>query len=345
MRLVLLMAGMLVLGMGSAGATEPPILPSEWAAYKAAFVADDGRVIDNANGGISHSESQGYGLLLSYLAQDRDSFAAIWGFTQSALMIRDDGLAAWKWDPAATPNVTDPNNATDGDILIAYGLGLAGFDWDDSAYQKSARDLADSIGRNSTMSWHGRKVLLPGAFGFRPEDQTDGPIVNLSYWVFEAFPMLAKLAPETDWPALAIDGRRLIAEAKFGTSGLPSDWISLAGDKPVPAAGFPAEFGYNSVRIPLYLLRGGSTAHALLDQFIAPLDGGGEPGTRMVATDQIVDPLAEPGYQIIGAAVACVLRGTRIPAPLLQFQPQSYYGSTLHLLTLSFLRENAQGCL
>lgn len=336
----------MVVGLGaSARATEPSITATEWSAYKAAFTTADGRVVDNANGGISHSESQGYGMLLSYLAQDRDSFAAFWTFTKRELMVRDDGLAAWKWDPAATPHVTDPNNATDGDILLAYSLGLAGLDWDDKPYQDAARGLADAVGRTSMMSWHGQTILLPAAFGFRPEDQSDGPVINLSYWIFEAFPVLAKIAPETDWLSLAKDGRRLVADAKFGDASLPTDWISLAGEKPAPAAAFPAEFSYNSVRIPLYLLRGGSKEHALLDHFIAPLDSAGNPGTRSVDTDQVIDPLVEPGYQIIGAAVACVLDGTPVPAPLLQFEPQSYFGSTLHLLTLSFLRQNAQECL
>ena len=55
------------------------------------------------------------------------AFETIFTFTRVELLIRDDGLAAWRWDPAATPRVTDINNATDGDILIAYALGLAGW--------------------------------------------------------------------------------------------------------------------------------------------------------------------------------------------------------------------------
>lgn len=336
----------LTLGFGgTAAATELSIRAEEWSAYKAAFVTAEGRVVDTANGGISHSEGQGYGLLLSYLAQDRDSFASIWDFTHRELMVRDDGLAAWKWDPDANPHVVDPNNATDGDILLAYGLGLAGKAWGDKDYQAASRDLANAVGRFTTMKWRGRHLLLPAAFGFRPDDQPDGPIVNPSYWIFEAFPLLAEVAPETDWQKIAIDGRRLISEAKFGEAGLPTDWISLDGGELTPASEFVPEFGYNSIRIPLYLLRGGSTERALLGQFIAPLDGADQPGTRLVASNELVDPLTEPGYQIIGAAVACILDARKVPEPLLQFQPQSYYGSTLHLLTLSYLREHAPGCL
>ncbi len=77
-------------------------------------------MIDRTNGGVSHSESQGYGMLLAVAANDRAAFEAIWAWTQAHLYVRGDNLASWKWDPAATPHVADPNNATDGDLLIAW---------------------------------------------------------------------------------------------------------------------------------------------------------------------------------------------------------------------------------
>ena len=43
--------------------------PADWAAYRDRFVLPDGRVVDDANGGISHSESQGYGLLLAFFGR------------------------------------------------------------------------------------------------------------------------------------------------------------------------------------------------------------------------------------------------------------------------------------
>ena len=105
-------------------------IPSaDWEAYRSRFVEDSGRVVDTANGNISHSEGQGYGLLLALAASDRRSFEQIWSFTFTELLIRDDGLAVWKWDPAAKPRVTDRNNATDGDLLIAYALAKAGEVW------------------------------------------------------------------------------------------------------------------------------------------------------------------------------------------------------------------------
>jgi endoglucanase len=45
-----------------------------WRAYKLKFVSEAGRVVDTANGMVSHSEGQGYGLLLAVAAGDRSTF-------------------------------------------------------------------------------------------------------------------------------------------------------------------------------------------------------------------------------------------------------------------------------
>src|SRR4051812_9603220 len=232
--------------------------PAEWDAYRSRFIEDDGRIVDNANGNISHSEGQGYGLLLSLAANDRVTFEKIWTFTFTELLIRDDGLVSWKWDPAAKPKVSDHNNATDGDILIAYALAKAGMAWKEPRYTAAAQKLARAIGKNTFGRDGGSVFLLPGATGFGAGERSDGPVVNLSYWVFEAFPVLAGLAPEYDWNRVWREGVTLLQQATSGRVRLPSDWISIRSRlQTKPAEGFAPEFGYNSLRIPLYLLRAG----------------------------------------------------------------------------------------
>ena len=326
-------------------AAGPLVTAEEWASYAAHYVTEDGRVIDDANGGISHSEGQGYGLLLAYFANDPVAFDLIWGFTQRELMIRDDSLLAWRWEPDAEPHITDLNNATDGDILVAYALGLAAYGWEQEDKLAMARDIALAVGQQATLHWRGRDYLLPGTFGFEVGDRADGPVVNLSYWVFEAFPMLGRLAPETDWLGLTQSGRQLIASAQFGTARLPADWISLAGSEPRPAEGFAPEFGYNAIRIPLYLLRAGQTEPALLEHFSEFFNANGGPATALVDSGWVINPLTEPGYRAIAAAVDCALHGTPLPQELQTFAPTTYYGSTLHLLVLSYLRQQAPQCL
>ena len=224
-------------------------------------------MVDDGNGGISHSEGQGYGLLLAFSAGDRGAFERIFDFTRNQLLIRDDGLAAWKWDPNAQPHIVDVNNASDGDILIAYALGVAGKAWGEPRYTEAAAKLANAIGTNLFAEANGRVVLKPGVAGFAPPDRPDGTIVvNPSYWVFEAFPVLEELAPGFAWDDLASSGAEIVSSARFGEAALPADWVTITAKGLEPAEGFPAVFGYNAIRIPLYLLRAG-IGGAFLDPF------------------------------------------------------------------------------
>src|SRR5258708_14236821 len=95
-------------------------LADGWRQYKDRFVTSEGRVVDNANGGIRHSEGQGYAMLIAERLDDRPTFEAIWQWTQSNLLIRGDGLAAWPGNPHA-PHVADPNNATHATLLLSRG--------------------------------------------------------------------------------------------------------------------------------------------------------------------------------------------------------------------------------
>ena len=328
-----------------ARAQGPGISTKAWDAYKAKFLDASGRIIDDANGNISHSEGQGYGLLLAYLANSPADFEQIWYFTRTELLLRDDGLAVWKWDPAGTPHVTDANNASDGDLLIAYALALAGSAWNRSDYIEAAAKMAQALLSHVVVSSGGRTLLLPGVKGFDAPDRKDGPIINPSYWVYEAIPVMALLAPSNAWQKLSDDGLSLLQSMQFGPRKLPADWVSL-NRMPSPAKGFDAEFGYNSVRIPLYLARAGVSDKALLSRLRQGMtDGAGVPATIDLTSGNPKTPLTDAGYRIINDVVACVTEGTKLPESSQQFVPSLYYPSTLHLLGLAFIGEKHPECL
>jgi endoglucanase len=117
----------------------------------------------------------------------------------------------------------------------------------------------------------------------------------------------------------------------------------LAKDDPQPAADFPAEFAYNSIRIPLYLMRAMTGAKQL--QEFAHI--GDEQGLARVNVDTgaIEEHLTEPGYRLIQAAIDCTLDGKPIPAELREFSPSSYYAATLQLLLLDHLRRHQPACI
>jgi endo-1,4-beta-D-glucanase Y len=327
--------------------SKPGILSAQqWAPWRDRFLSADGRIVDDANGAISHSEGQGYGLLLATLAQDRAAFARIWSFTRRELLLRDDGLAVWRWDPNSNPHVADVNNASDGDSLIAYSLALAGEQWNSPELTAAARDLAVAIGRVLVKRAGDRTILMPAAKGFAAGERSDGPVVNLSYWIFEALPVLGRLTPDTDWGALAESGRELVVAARFGPAGLPANWISLQTGAPAPAQGFDRLFGYDAIRIPLYLLRAGIVDRSMLEPF-AKLwrDPALSPGVVALGDGRATESLVDPGYKMIGSALACALDRKSIPAPLRTPTPTSYYPSTLHLLALSMVAQNYPECL
>ena len=221
----------------------------QWGLWCERFVLPEGRVVDTGNGGVSHSEGQGYGMLLAVAFDDAELFERLWRWTVAHLGVRDDGLFAWRFDPRASEPVADRNAAIDGDLLIAWALARAAAAWGNTDHEDGARALAKAIRSHATVSLRGSPVLLPGPAGFvRPE----GPIVNLSYYVFPALRMLATIDPEGNWPAIRFEGRKLLERLRFGVDQLPPDWAILT-DPPQPAPEFPPVFGFNALRIPLYV--------------------------------------------------------------------------------------------
>ncbi len=114
-------------------------LAAEWGIYRDRFVGDDGRVHDTGNNQVSHTEGQGLAMLFAEAFDDRATFDRVWNWTRANLRRPDSALFAWRWDPNSENPVADTNNATDGDILIAWALARAARHWHAPAYRKEAR--------------------------------------------------------------------------------------------------------------------------------------------------------------------------------------------------------------
>ena len=327
------------------GLAAPAQADDNWARYKARFIAPDGRLVDEAADGVSHSEGQGYGLVLAAYNEDSETFARLWAWTAANLEIRGDHLAAWRWRPRDTPHVRDKNNATDGDLLIAWGLAEAGRRWRAPAYTAEARRIALSLAREVVFPSAFGPALRPGVNGFGADDSPDGPLVNLSYWVFPAFAALAKVAPEVDWSGFTHSGLALYAAARFGPFALPSDWISLKGGV-APAEGRPPVFGYELIRAPLYLAWGPLEAKSQLIALTQSWLGasGGAPMVIDVEKGAITQSFGDRGYRAIAALARCAATGEKFPPELLEVQPERYYSATLHMLSLTALRVRYPQC-
>jgi endoglucanase len=229
----------------------------DWAGFRSRFVTPEGRIVDTGNGGISHSEGQGVGLLLAAAGQDREAFARIWRWTQANLGRPADSLFSWRYEPQR--GVTDRNNASDGDLLIAWGLLRGAKAWRESAYAEAAAATALAVRRQLFIEHVGRLVLLPALEGFRGKD---GSVeVNPSYLVLPAFAAFAEAGFEGGWRDVGERSVRFLRDVRFGPHDLPIDWVRIDPHGALWAeASKPARFGFDAVRIPLYLKWGGASA-------------------------------------------------------------------------------------
>jgi endoglucanase len=327
---------------------------ADWAVFKERFIRDDGKLVDSFSA-ISHSEGQGYAMLLALGANDRATFDKVWTWTRTNLKRPEDALLAWNWTPTLGGpggKVGDSNDATDGDILVAWALHRAARQWQDSAYDDAARPIARDVLAKLVRDVGGFAVLLPGLDGF---EHADGITVNLSYWIFPAFLSLNEIVPSLRWYELERSGLYLLGAARFGKAQLPSDWmvlkpaadgslkISLLQDKPL--------YGFDAVRIPLYLLWDGKATPQTLAPFIAFWKGATDnkiPATVDLATGAVSAYPIPPGMRAIVEAAE-----TRSSHPELRVGPaliptlppladdKDYYSAALGLLVRLALSETS----
>jgi endoglucanase len=248
------LATVFVMACSRPGVGREEAADSFWSLFRKAFLDPSGRIVDTGNGGISHSEGQGYGLILSVLANDRASFQSMLGWTEANLARQDVALFAWKYDPRAPNPVSDPNNATDGDTLIAWALAEAARRWGGSAWSARSKAIRTAIRQTLVVERHDRHLLLPGRFGFVTGDVVT---LNPSYFIWPALDVFAGLDGDGLWSPVIEGAEKVVRESRFGASQLPCDWVEIGSDNAVvPARGRPPRFGYDAIRVPLYAMAG-----------------------------------------------------------------------------------------
>lgn len=319
------------LAAGNAHASE-----AEWGQFKDGFLDPSGRVVDSAQGGISHSEGQGYAMLFAVYFDDHASFERIWQWTRSNLQVRGDHLLSWRWTPAV--GVTDKNDASDGDLIVAWALLRAYNKWHVQSYLEASRDIARDIRFKLVHQTDHGLILLPAVQGF---DKPEGDSINLSYWVLPALDEIGQADPAPDWKELAKNGLAILQFAHFGRWGLPPDWLTLTSTS-IPTAALSERFGYNAVRIPLYLL----WSHRETPTLLKPYRDfwGYFQGARFLPSwtdlqDDSVDSYdASPG---IHRLAQWVLEYPRTPPPFRGTldKTQGYYSASLILLIEMAMKE------
>ncbi|MCC5957833.1 MAG: glycosyl hydrolase family 5 [Rhodobacteraceae bacterium] len=306
-----------------------------WLAWRDRHLDFSGRVIDGPQRSASHSEGQGYGMVLAAKMGDGDAFRRMAEWTDSNLAIRSDNLLAWRWLPDTPERVPDLNNASDGDLFYAWALLLGAEKFGTAAWRERARGIAaDLVGKCVTMrpDRPDTPVLLPAEYGFHNEGRV---IFNPSYIMPVALRDLAIASGQAQLEQVAQSGLALMDQ--IAAQGLVPDWLELTADGPRPADGFSAHAGYEAIRIPLYLIWSGNASHrAVLGAAAAMAQAPrGQGATVMDSTSgAILETSRDAGFRAIAALADCAAKGGKGAAipPFAADQP--YYPATLHMFVL-----------
>ncbi len=315
--------------------------PGTWAGFKEEFITAEGRVIDRHQQGISHSEGQGYSMLLAVAFDDRKTFFLLWQWTKGHLQVRKtDALSAWSWGELPNGGMApiDFNNASDGDICIAWALLLAREKWNLPTLQDEASRILSSIRSYLLLEKFGKTLLLPGYYGFAHANTVT---VNPSYLVLPAFKVFGRYGDRVLWQRVYDESLSLLKETSFGRWQLPADWLLLSEDDVTLLAEKPPLFGYEAIRVFLW---------ACWDDFPISL-----PGTKMVVdliessgrfpvtvdlnTNSFSEQDAPGGFIAIAANCARQLDRKKLAKTLwlqaeqkIQQEGRDYYSQVLYLL-------------
>ncbi len=329
--------GRAALGLALAAPSFPAAAAArgEWDAFRHRFLTWDGRVVDNGQGGISHSEGQAWGMFLAARHGDRESFDLIRRWTRRHLARQRDALLAWRFEPSPRGGaVTDSNNATDADLYHGWALREAHRQWPGQGFDREARAVARDILGILARRVAGHLLLLPGAWGF----ETRGALeINPSYLVFEAYAALHEALPDPRWAQLAAGAEHLLRACRFGPLGLPSDWARLDTTTGVvsPASPRPHRFGHDALRVPLNLLWSGRDSHVVLGGILrlwSVVPGLPPPAWVDLARNQPAPFAGGPGTRAVQRLLLGTAgRGANQPEPGTS-PTEGYYDAALSLL-------------
>lgn len=232
---------------------------SLWESYKSRFMTADGRIMDYYQEKGSHSEGQGFAMLLAVANRDERAFALLWDWTRSNLNGQIEGLLAWSWGkrPGGDWGVIDFNSATDGDTLVAYALLKAAHAWNNEGYRKAGRAMVETLRRRLSVQRDGRLFLLPGYYGF---GRGEALRLNPSYLVFPAYRLFAAEDDRRFWDQVYAGGLWLVSESLYGAWRLPAEWVVLEKGAVRLDSAKSVTHHYEAPRVALYLAAAGEAS-------------------------------------------------------------------------------------
>jgi endoglucanase len=330
-------AGLLFLALLSAAAA---CAAADWKTYKEAFVSSDGRIIDFFQNSTSHSEGQGYGMLLAEMHGDREAFDRILRWTRDNLNLRRDALHAWSWGqrPNGLWSVMDYNNASDGDALIAWALSKAADRWGEADYREAALRIVRDMRVHLAVTVGDFRLIAPAYYGFESDS---GAVFNTGYFVLPAFRQFARDDDPAFWERVLKDSRRLLAMAAFSRFRLPADWVLLENGRAAVYSAKSPFFGYEAIRVPLYQAWDGQAdgLESFADYLSFVERAGYVPGRVNVVDGSAALDEAPAGFYAVLSACARILGRKELSQTLagkaaskIDREPKDYFSNSLYLL-------------
>jgi endo-1,4-beta-D-glucanase Y len=224
-----------------------------WTNYKKNFISEQGRVIDRFNKDITHTESLGYGMFFAVSYGDYKTFVLIREWLHQNIEMNKNDLYGWKWGKRENGSwgMLDLNNATDGDMWIAYSLILAYEKWSEEHFLNEAKILIEAIKKHTIIKAGGKNLLLPSQFGFVKDDHLK---LNPSYTIPFIFDKFAIYNHDKIWKSLIFDSIDMFKNSAIGNLKIHPDWIKLdLVTLQYDYFGNESIFGFDSIRTPLFL--------------------------------------------------------------------------------------------
>lgn len=320
-----------------------------WEAWKTGYLQRDGRVVDRLQSNASHSEGQGYGMLLATTFDDHDAFRRMFDWTEMNLAIRSDGLLAWRYLPEAAERVPDRNNASDGDLFYAWALLRASHRFGERDYLTRATEIATTLDEKCILpspADTGEMLFVPAVQGFVNDE---GMVLNPSYLMPLA---MRELGAATGVGALTLAAQHGEAlTMRLALDGLVPDWIRVTRDGVVEAEGFSRNAGYEAMRVPLFMVWSGLSSHPAVQQMMRVYDRTVRPGAPVPTliepvSGTVLEASDDPGYRALAGLVSCAGRVGRLGADMPSFDAsQPYYPATLQLFAMIAANEVSPECV
>ena len=332
-----------------AGGDLPDIAAPVWTAWKQGYLQPDGRVVDQLQRDASHSEGQGYGMLLAAEFNDHDAFSRMYEWTEANLALRSDLLLSWRYLPDEAEAVPDRNNASDGDLFYAWALMRASRRFNERRYLQRAAEIAQALARHCIRPAPDESlglVMLPAVQGFEHDERVT---INPSYLMPLAMRELAATTGVAELAQCASDGTALLE--RLAGDGLVPDWLAITPDGVTSAEGFSENAGYEAIRVPLFLLWSGLDQHPAVTQMRRIYERSVQPG-KPVPT--VIEPVSgvvleaspDPGYRALAALIACAGTGRDPGSDMPAFDArQPYYPATLQMFSMIAVNEVIPQCV